>query len=228
MSKNLFETHWTATKTALCEGLSGNRKKVMEVILENTRKDLQSKSGILFESATPGATSAGNVATLNKVILPVIRRVMPTVIANEIIGVQPMTGPVGQIHTLRVRYADTFGSPNPVTSSTEALSPFEIAKFYSGNGNSAYPKAAPVSVLEGTAGKRLNIQILKETVEAKTRKLSARWTFEAAQDSQAQQGIDIEAEIMAALAHSHGPKRLNPVTRRAHCWESDRWLNIPG
>ena len=41
MSKNLFETHWTATKTALCEGLSGNRKKVMEVILENTRKDLQ-------------------------------------------------------------------------------------------------------------------------------------------------------------------------------------------
>ena len=200
MSKNLFETHWTATKTALCEGLSGNRKKVMEVILENTRKDLQSKSGILFESATPGATSAGNVATLNKVILPVIRRVMPTVIANEIIGVQPMTGPVGQIHTLRVRYADTFGSPNPVTASTEALSPFDIAKFYSGNGNSNFPKAAPTSVLEGTAGKRLNIQILKETVEAKTRKLSARWTFEAAQDSQAQQGIDIEAEIMAALA----------------------------
>ena len=200
MSKNLFETHWTATKTALCEGLSGNRKKVMEVILENTRKDLQGKSGILFESATPGATSAGNVATLNKVILPVIRRVMPTVIANEIIGVQPMTGPVGQIHTLRVRYADTFGSPNPVTASTEALNPFQIAKFYSGNGNSNYPLAAPVGVLEGVAGKRLNIQILKETVEAKTRKLSARWTFEAAQDSQAQQGIDIEAEIMAALA----------------------------
>jgi hypothetical protein len=41
---------------------------------------------------------------------------------------------------------------------------------------------------------------LKQTVEAKTRKLSARWTFEAAQDAQAQQGIDIEAEIMAALA----------------------------
>jgi len=200
MTKNLFETHWTATKTALCEGLTGNRKKVMEIVLENTRKDLQAKSGILFESATPGATSAGNVATLNKVILPVIRRVMPTVIANEIIGVQPMSGPVGQIHTLRVRYADTFGTPTPVVAGSEALSPFDIARFYSGNGNSTYPAAAPVSVLEGTAGKRLNIQILKETVEAKTRKLSARWTFEAAQDAQAQQGIDIEAEIMAALA----------------------------
>ena len=41
MSKNLFETHWTATRTALCEGLTGNRKKVMEVVLENTRKDIK-------------------------------------------------------------------------------------------------------------------------------------------------------------------------------------------
>jgi hypothetical protein len=46
----------------------------------------------------------------------------------------------------------------------------------------------------------MSIQILKQTVEAKTRKLSARWTFEAAQDAQAQHGIDVEAEIMAALA----------------------------
>jgi hypothetical protein len=153
-----------------------------------------------MENATAGATSAGNVATLNKVILPVIRRVMPTVIANEIIGVQPMTGPVGQIHTLRVRYADTFGAPTPVTSGTEALGPFEIARFYAGNGNSADPRAASTAVLEGVPGNRLNIQVLKETVEAKTRRLSARWTFESAQDAQAQQGIDVEAEIMAALA----------------------------
>jgi hypothetical protein len=200
MSKNLYETHWAATKQALCEGLTGQRKKTMDQVLDNTRRELNKMSGILFESSTPGSTSAGNIATLNKVILPVIRRVMPTVIANEIIGVQPMTGPVGQIHTLRVRYADTFGSPQAVQAGAEALSPFDIARFYSGNGNSTTPKAAPTSVLEGTAGKRLNIQILKETVEAKTRKLSARWTFESAQDAQAQQGIDIEAEIMAALA----------------------------
>ena len=200
MSKNLYETHWAATKQALCEGLTGQRKKTMDQVLDNTKRELNKMSGVLFESSTPGGTSAGNIATLNKVILPVIRRVMPTVIANEIIGVQPMTGPVGQIHTLRVRYADTFGSPQAVQAGAEALSPFDIARFYSGNGNSTTPKAAPTSVLEGTAGKRLNIQILKETVEAKTRKLSARWTFEAAQDAQAQQGIDIEAEIMAALA----------------------------
>jgi hypothetical protein len=124
---------------------------------------------------------------------------MPTVIANEIIGVQPMTGPVGQIHTLRVRYADGVGSGDVVTAGEEALSPFKIAAAYSGN-NSSTAGADVTSKLEGTPGKRMSIQILKTSVEAKSRKLSARWTFEAAQDAQAQQGIDIEAEIMAALA----------------------------
>ena len=188
----LLNERWSETKDALLEGLSGTRKSSMNVCLENTRR-------YLAESATAGATSAGNIATLNRVILPVIRRVMPTVIANEIIGVQPMTGPVGQIHTLRVRYADT-SSGDGVVAGDEALSPFKIAAAYSGNNTDATPKATNTAVLEGMPGKRMSIQILKAPVEAKSRKLSARWTFEAAQDAQAMQGIDIEAEIMAALA----------------------------
>ena len=191
----LLNGRWAETKEALLEGLQGTKKSVMGVTLENTRK-------YLLESPTAGATSAGNVATLNRVILPVIRRVMPTVIANELVGVQPMTGPVGQIHTLRVRYADSSTGAG-VVAGEEALSPFKIAASYSGNeaGESGTNnKAASTATLEGRAGNRMSIQILKQTVEAKTRKLSARWTFEAAQDAQAQQGIDIEAEIMAALA----------------------------
>jgi hypothetical protein len=187
----LLNGRWAETKEALLEGLQGTKKSVMGVTLENTRK-------YLLESPSAGATSAGNVATLNRVILPVIRRVMPTVIANELVGVQPMTGPVGQIHTLRVRYADS-ATADSVTAGEEALSPFKIAAAYSGN-DSNTAKAASTATLEGQAGKRMSIQILKQTVEAKTRKLSARWTFEAAQDAQAQQGIDVEAEIMAALA----------------------------
>jgi hypothetical protein len=187
----LLEGRWQDTKSALLEGLNGHKKSVMDVTLENTKK-------YLAETATAGATSAGNVATLNRVILPVIRRVMPTVIANELVGVQPMTGPVGQIHTLRVRYADT---ADDAVTGEEALSPFKIALGYSGDAaGSDAGKAQATAGLEGSAGNRLSIQILKQTVEAKTRKLSARWTFEAAQDAQAQQGIDIEAEIMAALA----------------------------
>ena len=194
MTTQLLESRWTETKDALLEGLQGSKRTTMAVILENTRKHL-------VENATSGGTSASNVATLNRVILPVIRRVMPTVIANEIVGVQPMTGPVAQIHTLRVRYADSnnaTGTANDVTAGDEALSPFKVAVAYSGDGTAGL--AASTSTLEGAPGNRINVQILKQVVEAKTRKLSARWTFEAAQDAQAMHGLDVEAEIMAALA----------------------------
>ena len=187
----LLESRWLDTKNALLEGLQGTKKSVMSATLENTRK-------YLSETAGAGATSAGNVATLNRVILPVIRRVMPTVIANEIVGVQPMTGPVGQIHTLRVRYSDTVGTgASGTVAGEEALSPFKIAEAYSG---ATTGTAASTAALEGEAGNKMSIQILKQTVEAKSRKLSARWTFESAQDAQSQHGIDVEAEIMAALA----------------------------
>jgi len=195
MSTKLLESRWAETKEALLEGLQGSRRNALSTILENTRKTL-------VESASSGATASGNIATLNRVILPVIRRVMPSVIANEIVGVQPMTGPIAQIHTLRVRYADDMVDSSPYATSTtagdEALSPFKIATAYSGSATTGRGEAT--ATLEGTPGRRLNVQLLKQTVEAKARKLSARWTFEAAQDAQAMHGIDIEAEIMAALA----------------------------
>lgn len=198
MSQELLEGRWSETKDALLEGLQGSRRSSMKVILENTRQHLR-------ESAA-GTTMAGNVATLNRVILPVIRRVMPTVIANELVGVQPMTGPVGQIHTLRVRYGDNVTDNSAASTSTtageEALSPFKIAQAYSasvGNTASDY-RASPTAGLEGSGGRNISVQLLKQAVEAKTRKLQARWTFEAAQDAQSMHGIDVEAEIMAALA----------------------------
>jgi hypothetical protein len=201
MSQELLEGRWTETKDALLEGLSGSKRTSMSVILENTKKYLR-------ENASSGSTVSGNIATLNRVILPVIRRVMPTVIANELVGVQPMTGPVGQIHTLRVRYAqsltDNSAAATSVQAGQEALSPFTIATAYS-----TVPQATTTAtgytgnntaVMEGTGGKQISVQILKQAVEAKTRKLQARWTFESAQDAQAMHGIDVEAEIMAALA----------------------------
>jgi len=171
MKQALLESRWGDTKEALLEGLSGSKKNTMSVILENTKKSL------LSEAVTAGATQSGNVATLNRVILPVIRRVMPTVIANEIVGVQPMTGPVAQIHTLRVRYADTVNAgANGATAGEEALSPFKVATSYSGTGTNP-GAAAATSSLEGEPGNKINVQIMKQTVEARSRKLSARWTF---------------------------------------------------
>jgi hypothetical protein len=201
MSQELLEGRWNETKDALLEGLSGSKRTSMSVILENTKKYLR-------ENASSGSTVSGNIATLNRVILPVIRRVMPTVIANELVGVQPMTGPVGQIHTLRVRYAqsltDNSAAATSVQAGQEALSPFTIATAYSTvpqNTTTATGYTGNnTAVMEGTGGKQISVQILKQAVEAKTRKLQARWTFESAQDAQAMHGIDVEAEIMAALA----------------------------
>ena len=199
MSEQLIESRWTETKDALLEGLQGTKRTTMSVILENTRNHLA-------ESASVGATASGNVATLNRVILPVIRRVMPTVIANDLVGVQPMSGPVSQIHTLRVRYGttmnDTSATNTDTTAGDEALSPFKIATAYSagtGATQAAYTGAS-TSALEGQGGRNISVQLLKQAVEAKTRKLQARWTFEAAQDANSMHGIDVEAEIMAALA----------------------------
>ena len=203
MSKVLLEGRWNETKEALLEGLKGTRRSTMGVILENTKKQLLAES-------SAGTTTAGNIATLNRVILPVIRRVMPTVIANELVGVQPMTGPVGQIHTLRVRYANSLNDQSlaqtSVTAGQEALSPFLIAQAYSRQpsgsaGDTAYAYTGnDTAALEGNGGRQISVQILRQAVEAKSRKLQARWTFEAAQDAQSQHGIDVEAEIMAALA----------------------------
>ncbi len=111
MTDKVITEAWNDTKSALLEGLEGQKRQTMDAVLENTQS-------YLAEAATAGATGAGNVAALNKVILPVIRRVMPTVIANELVGVQPMTGPVGQIHTLRVRYADSSANFARVTTKT--------------------------------------------------------------------------------------------------------------
>jgi hypothetical protein len=209
----LFESQWESTKTALLEGkdlthnmdgsVNNTKKRVMETLLDNQRK-------ALMEAAASGVTSSAQIAQLNKVILPVMRRVMPTVIANEIVGVQPMTGPIAQIHTMRVRYAESYAG---ATAGDEMFSPKNIAKYYSGDNGTddsdpvtagtqttGSAGAAATTALEGYPGRKISIQTLRQIVEAKSRKLSASWTFEAAQDAQAQQGIDIEEEIMAALA----------------------------
>lgn len=189
---NLFEGKaWNTLKEGLSSGLSDQQQSVFGQVLENTKRHM------LKESASMGASTSGNVATLNKVVLPILRRVMPNVIANQLIGVQAINGPVAQINTLRLRYADTFGGAN---AGQEALAPFDIAAAFSGNGDKASPRAAPTAQMEGYAGKRMNVQIVKQTAEAQTRRLSARWTLEVSQDADSQYAVDMEAEIMATLA----------------------------
>lgn len=187
---------WGKMKKGLVSDIrSASKKKITETVLENARRH------VLQEHASLGATQASNVAVINKVMMPLIKRVMPTVMAHELVGVQPLTGPSGLITTMRVRYATT--SPvdgNGIIRGQEALSPYLTGAWYSGNENVDQPGAADTAVLEGVGGNEVNIEFVKQDVKAGTRRLKARFTLEAMQDAQSQYGANVEQELTSVLA----------------------------
>lgn len=187
---------WNKMKAGLVSDIkSASKRAITETVLENSRR------AILKEHATSGATVAGNVAIINKVMMPLIKRVMPTVMAHELVGVQPLTGPSGLITTMRIRYATN--SPvdgKGILAGQELGSPYLIGAWYSGNEDMENPGAADTAVMEGTGGNDVNIEFVKEDVKAGSRKLKARFTLEAMQDAESQYGANIESELTTALA----------------------------
>ena len=187
---------WNKMRKGLVSDIKSNSKRaITETVLENSRRE------ILREHATAGATNAANVAIINKVMMPLIKRVMPTVMAHELVGVQPLTGPSGTITTMRIRYATT--SPvdgSGIIAGQEAMSPFLVGAWYSGNEDMEHPAAADTAVLEGVGGNDINIEFVKEDVKAGSRKLKARFTLEAMQDAESQYGANVEQELTSALA----------------------------
>ncbi len=142
--QELFE-NWSETKAALLEGLPGSKQAVVAPLLENQ------KNHLLAEAAAGGAgvTQAHDVAGFRKILIPMIRRIIPGTIATELVGVQPMSGPVGLVYTLRYRYAEAvvgdparnpFGLPNDIAVNDEVfgnVSP--IRSFYSGGAGDGTP-----------------------------------------------------------------------------------------
>lgn len=198
MANMLLENQsaWAKMKKGLVSDIkSASRRNITETVLENARR------AVLQEHATMGATQASNVAVINKVMMPLIKRVMPTVMAHELVGVQPLTGPSGLITTMRVRYATT--SPvngTGIIAGQEALSPYLVGAWYSGNEDPTNPGAADTAVMEGVGGNEVNIEFVKQDVKAGSRRLKARFTLEAMQDAQSQYGANVEQELTSVLA----------------------------
>jgi hypothetical protein len=232
--KELFE-NWQETKTALLEGLDARRAAIVSTVLDNQAK-------YLSETAGADVTSVGNVGSFQKIILPMIRRIIPGTIATEIVGVQPMTGPTGLVFSLRFTYkntATTSETPggdiavnDEAFGNTSNTAPYasKMRRFYSGgvtppasgglydaSGNNiggAYTPAGNFSLAstplsgegqdvvdsESFPGRGMGLQVLRQPVIAKTRKLQAKWTIEAMQDLSSQHGLDLEAEITQALS----------------------------
>jgi len=95
----MFE-NWSETKEALLEGLDSRMKGIVSPVLENQ------KTYVLNEAAAAGATAAHDIAGFRKILIPMIRRIIPGTIATELVGVQPMQGPVGLIYSLRYKYGE--------------------------------------------------------------------------------------------------------------------------
>lgn len=202
--------NWSATKEALLEGLTGSKKKITETLLENQKT-------YLMETAGGNSVNADAVSNFQKIVIPMIRRILPGTIATDLVGVQPMTGPVGLVYSLRFAFAETAtgngDTSNNILAGDEVFANnSKMKRFYStaNAGTAGYPPAltaststglgAVTSDFEGYGGRALRLSVLKQTITAGSRKLQARWTMEAAQDMSSQHGLDLENELTAALS----------------------------
>ena len=134
----MFE-NWAETKSALLEGLDASKQKIVAPLLENQ------KNHLLSEAAAAGSTGAHDIAGFRKILIPMIRRIIPGTIASELVGVQPMSGPVGLVYSLRYKFneaaVDTvgaFGTTETIAADDEAFgnSP-ALRAFYSGGAGAA-------------------------------------------------------------------------------------------
>jgi hypothetical protein len=132
---------WAESKEALLEGLQGSKREIVSTLLENQR------THVLRETATDGATSAQNIAGFRKIMIPMIRRIIPGTIGTELVGVQPMEGPVGLVYSLRLKYQDSMTtSTSPIDDITAGDELFgnahPIRRFYSGGTDQAQAAGA--------------------------------------------------------------------------------------
>lgn len=200
----LLMENWQETKEALLEGLSERKKAVVAPLMENQRK-------FLMETAPVDSSSASAIGNFQKIIFPMIRRIIPGSISSELVGVQPMSGPVGLAYSLRFLFSENVdvgpagaGAEDIIGGSTEVFgNNSKTKRWYSGavdGAGVATGAAALTTDFEGFGGRKMQLEVLKQTVTAGTRKLQAKWTIEAMQDLSAQHGLDLEAEITAAMS----------------------------
>ncbi len=222
---------WQEIKEVLLEGLEGNHRQITGALLENENKHLN-------ETAAAGSTATGNIATFDKIVMPLIRRVTPATIAMELVGVQPMNGPVGIVNTLRIRYADDLSGTGGPSANQEA-SGVTVFDKYSLIANGEIYTASDsrtasqiTAALEGQGGYEMNLEIVKQSIEAQTRKIQAKWSIESQQDAQALHGLDIESELVSTLSdqiiREQDREIINNLTNLAGTVKSFDFLTADG
>jgi hypothetical protein len=203
------------------------RKAVTAVVLENQATEMV-KAGMITETGYPtnhaetggfggGAAAAGPVAGFDPILISLVRRSLPNLIAYDVAGVQPMTGPTGLIFAMRTRYSDQAGTEAFYNEANTGFSGLGTAQTSLAVGGTPptdvfTSNAAPVAAMstgraealgDGAAAnvfQEMAFSIEKVTVTAKTRALKAEYSMELAQDLKAVHGLDAETELANILS----------------------------
>ena len=200
------------------------RRAVTSVILENQERASKEDNSYLAEAAPTNATGSA-VANWDPILISLVRRAMPNLIAYDIAGVQPMTGPTGLIFAMRSRYTSQAGAESFFDEADSDFSGRNAAGSATGGYSTTEQAGANPSVLNdgspgtytkgtamttaaaealgdasGNAFAEMAFSIEKSTVTAKSRALKAEYTMELAQDLKAIHGLDAETELANILS----------------------------
>ena len=204
------------------------KRAVTAVILENQERALREDRAFMSEAAPMNSTDATSIQNWDPILISLVRRAMPNLIAYDIAGVQPMTGPTGLIFAMRAKFtsqagtealfneADTdFSARNLAGDSTvggvdglgggqtgtnPALLNDSPAGAYSAQGGMATATAEALGDSSNNSFAEMAFSIEKSTVTAKSRALKAEYTMELAQDLKAIHGLDAETELANILS----------------------------
>jgi hypothetical protein len=216
-----------------------HRRGVTAILLENTERALQEGSayspqqlveGSIPANAIQAAGGSSNIDTFDPVLISLVRRSMPNLIAYDICGVQPMTGPTGLIFAMRSRYSnnsstetfynevntsfssvvggtDVIGDKhvgtvpgNTTTGNTTGQANLAELGVYNFGAGMSTAQAEALGTTSNTAFPQMGFSIEKVSVTAKSRALKAEYTMELAQDLKAIHGLDAETELSNILS----------------------------
>jgi hypothetical protein len=205
------------------------RRSVTALVLENQEKALREEAaayGNLWETSPVNAVGGGmspvvggeaNIKGFDPILIGLVRRALPNLMAYDVCGVQPMTGPTGLIFAMRSKYASStaltdealYNEANTVFAGTNgngtvanAISSLSqnVAAMGMANTGTGFGTSTAEDLGGGTAFGQMGFNIERVSVVAKTRALKAEYTLELAQDLKAIHGLDAEAELTNILS----------------------------
>ena len=194
------------------------KKHVTSVLLENQERALMEEKQALWEAVPANNMGAGfsgqvnspanaNLAGYDPILISLVRRAMPNLMAYDVCGVQPMTGPTGLIFAMKSNYSTQGGTEALFNEADTDFAGSSITA-HAGSNPVASPYTTGVGIATGDAEKlgdtyafgEMAFSIEKTTVSAKTRGLKAQYTVELAQDLKAVHGLDAEGELANILS----------------------------